>query len=151
MTNKAAILVEGAKEWAANYGDFSNGVEGAVLTAPLRVRAGWLANDADAVAEMFIENGSALFGDLQLMNREEIRKYMADAFAGGWKGSRLIEEPREIKLLTDSSAIIISDGGVARESDESLTTAATVRIVWIAVKRDGDWRIASYQTSPIKS
>ncbi|MDI1461459.1 SgcJ/EcaC family oxidoreductase [Catellatospora sp. KI3] len=147
MTNKAAMLVEGAKEWAANYGDFSNGSEGAVLTAPLRVRAAWGANDADAFADMFIDNGSALFGDRQLTSREEIRQYMAEAFAAGWKGTRLIEEPREIKLLTETSAVVIADGGVARDSEENFT----FRTVWVVVKRDGDWRIASYQTSPVKN
>lgn len=147
MTNKAAMLVKGAKEWAANYGDFPNGSEGAVLTAPLRVRAAWGANDADAFAEMFIDNGSALFGDRQLISRDEIRQYMAEAFAAGWKGTRLIEEPREIKMLTDSSAVVIADGGVARDAEENYT----FRTVWVVVKRDGDWRIASYQTSPVKS
>jgi len=50
-------------------------------------------------------------------------------------------------MLTDSSAVVIADGGVARDADENYT----FRTVWVVVKRDGDWRIASYQTSPVKS
>jgi uncharacterized protein (TIGR02246 family) len=146
----AASLVTGAKQWASNYGDFANGEEGFVLTAPLRVRAAWDANDADAFADMFIENGSLLAGDNQLVSREQIRSYMAEAFGGAYKGSRLTFQPLEIRLLTDSAAIAITQGGVIRDGEKSVADTNEVRAVWVAVKRDGDWRIASYQTSPVK-
>lgn len=151
MTKEAAALVAGAKQWAGYYGDYSNGPEGHVLTAQLRARAAWGDNDADAFANMFIENGSALFGDNQLKGREEIRSYMKEIFAGAAKGSRLSEEPREVKLLTDSAAIVVTDGGVVRDGEEGLDPANLIRTTWIAVRQDGDWRLASYQTCPIKS
>lgn len=50
MSTEGASLVAGAKQWASYYGDFPNGVEGAVLTAPLRCRAAWDANDAEGFA-----------------------------------------------------------------------------------------------------
>jgi hypothetical protein len=59
MSDDAATLVAQAKQWASQYGDYSNGEKGAAYTAPLRVRAAWEANDPDAFAEMFIENGSS--------------------------------------------------------------------------------------------
>jgi uncharacterized protein (TIGR02246 family) len=150
MTNEAAALVAGAKQWASYYGDFPNGEEGAVLTAPLRIRAAWAANDADAFADMFIENGSMLVGDRQLMNREEIRSYMADAFGGGYGGSRLSEEPREIRLLSDSVAVAITEGGIIRSGEETFAPKDEVRTMWVLVKHEGYWRVASHQTSPIK-
>ncbi|MEV4462385.1 SgcJ/EcaC family oxidoreductase [Micromonospora echinofusca] len=149
MSNDAAALVAGAKEWATLYGDYSNGEEGAVLTAPLRFRAAWAANDSGALADMFVENGSFLAGDRQLMNREEIRSYMAEAFAGGLKGSRMVTDVREIRMLTDSVAIAITDGGIIPDGQESLGDADRIRIMWVAVKQDGDWRLASYQSSPV--
>ncbi|MBI1757945.1 MAG: SgcJ/EcaC family oxidoreductase [Actinobacteria bacterium] len=150
MTREAASLVAGAKQWASYYGDYPNGEEGAVLTAPLRIRAAWAANDAEAFAHMFIENGSMLVGDRQLMNRDEIRSYMAEAFGGAYKGSRLTEEPREIRLLTGSVAVAIMEGGILRAGADSLAAADEVRAMWVVVRHEGDWRIASYQTSPIK-
>src|SRR5687767_7527222 len=48
MSSKAAELVTQAKKWATRYGSFTQGEEGSVLTAPLRVHAAWDANDADA-------------------------------------------------------------------------------------------------------
>ena len=150
MTERAASLVEGAKQWAKNYGDFPNGEEGAAFTAALRVRAAWDANDANAFADMFVENGSMLVGDRQLMNREEIRSYMASAFSGAYQGSRLTEKPVEIRLLTDSVALAVADGGIIPKGADSVEAADLVRGTWIIAKTDGDWRIVSRQTSPIK-
>lgn len=150
MTSKASSLVAGAKQWATYYGKYPNGTEGAVLTAELRARAAWTANDADAFADSFVENGSMLVGDRQLMNREEIRAYMAEAFAGGYKGSRLIEEPRDIRLLTDSVAVAITQGAVVRDGQTEPASADEVRTMWVIVKHDSEWLVASHQTSPIK-
>jgi len=150
MTTEAATLVAQSKQWASKYGGYSNGDKGAAYTAPLRVGAAWAANDADAFAEMFIENGSMLVGDLQLKNREEIRSYMADAFAGAYQGSRLTEEPVEIRMLTNSVALAVTEGGVLQPGDETLAPADVLRSVWIIVKQAGDWRVASHQASPIK-
>ncbi|MER7007239.1 SgcJ/EcaC family oxidoreductase [Dactylosporangium sp. NPDC000555] len=151
MTKEAAALVEGAKQWATYYGEYSNGPEGHALTAQLRARAAWAENNADAFADIFIDNGSALFGDTQLKGREEIRGYLVEAFAGPYKATRLFEEPREVRLLTDSSAIIVTDGGLVREGEETVDPANLVRAMWVAVRHDGDWRIVSYQSCPIRN
>jgi uncharacterized protein (TIGR02246 family) len=150
MTERAASLVEGAKQWATYYGGFPNGEEGAAFTAALRIRAAWDANDADAFADMFVEDGSMLVGDRQLMDRAEIRSYMAAAFSGGYRGSKLTEEPVEIRLLTDSVALAVTDGGIIPDGADSVAPADLVRGTWIIRKDGGDWRIVSRQTSPIK-
>ena len=151
MTSKASSLVAGAKQWASYYGDYANGDEGHVLTAILRIRAAWGSNDADAFADMFVDNGSMLVGDNQLMNREEIRAYMADAFSSYHQGTSLDEEPKEIKLLTDTSALAVTQGGVVAPGAAALADENEVRALWVLAKIDGDWRVVSHQTSPIKS
>lgn len=150
MTERAASLVQSAKQWATYYGGYPNGEEGAAFTAALRIRAAWDANDADAFADMFVEDGSMLVGDRQLMDREEIRSYMATAFGGAYQGSKLTEEPIEIRLLTDSVALAVTDGGIIPSGADSVAPADLVRGTWIIRKADGDWRIVSRQTSPIK-
>ncbi|MEV6926509.1 SgcJ/EcaC family oxidoreductase [Dactylosporangium sp. NPDC051485] len=151
MTEKASSLVAGAKQWASLYGDYPNGDEGAVLTAALRARAAWDANDADTFAGMFVDNGSMLIGDTQLMSSEEIRTYLAEAFAAGWKGTTMQEQPREIRLLTPSVAIAIMEGGVVQAGTGALDPGNAERAMWVLVKRDGDWRVVSRQTCPIKN
>lgn len=150
MSN-ASKLVAGAKQWASYYGDFPNGEEGAVLTVPLRVRGEWERNDADAIADVFTENGSMLVGDTQLKGREEIRSYLKEAFAGGWKGSKWIEEPTEIKKLTDDVGIAITTGGLLPAGQDELGPGDKVRAVYIVHRQDGEWKLVSHQTSPIKN
>lgn len=149
MTSKAASLVEGAKQWASYYGDYPNGDEGAAFTAVLRVRAAWDANDAHAFAGMFAQNGSMLVGDRQLMNSDEIACYMAEAFAGPYRGSRLAEEPIEVRLLTDSVALAVTEGGIIPAGQDSFALSDKVRGTWIIAATGDDWRIVSRQTSPV--
>ncbi|MEC3975174.1 SgcJ/EcaC family oxidoreductase [Amycolatopsis sp. H20-H5] len=150
MSGKASTLVAQAKQWATYYGDYPNGAEGAVLSVPLRIRGEWERNDADALAAIFTENGSMLVGDVQLHGREEIRAYLAEAFAGGYGGSRLTEETNEIRFLTDDVALAITQGGILRKGADELSPDEVVRAMYVIVKQEGEWKLASHQTSPIK-
>lgn len=150
MTEKAASLVNQAKEWATYYGAYPNGVEGAVLTVPLRARAAWEANDAEAFAELFTANGSELAGDNQLKGRDEIRAYMAEAFEGSYRDSRITEEPVEVRLISDDVAVAVTTGGVIRGGEDAPVPGNVYRAMWVLVREDGDWRLLAHQTSPLK-
>ncbi|MCX5199502.1 SgcJ/EcaC family oxidoreductase [Streptomyces sp. NBC_00249] len=150
MSSKAAALVSQAKQWAGNYGSYSNGEEGAAYTAPLRVRAAWESQDADAVADMFTENGSLLVGDEQLTSREQIREFLRKAFREEQRGTRIPEEPVEVRLLAPKVALAITHGGRVAEGAGTWTPEDEYRAMWVLVKQDGDWRVSSRQTSPVK-
>ncbi|MFE0028535.1 SgcJ/EcaC family oxidoreductase [Amycolatopsis sp. NPDC059021] len=149
MPGKASELVAGAKKWAANYGDFPNGEEGAVLTVPLRIRGAWERNDAELFAEVFADNGSMLVGDKQLKSREEVLEYMKEAFAGDYAGARLEETPVVIRKLSDTVAFAVTKGGVVLKGETGVAPEREVRATWVIVKEDGDWKLLSHQTSPI--
>jgi uncharacterized protein (TIGR02246 family) len=149
MATKASALVDGAKKWAKNYGAFPNGTEGAVLSVPLRVRGAWDRNDADAIADVFTENGSMLFGDEQLTSREAIRSYLTDIFAGSYRGSKVEDDPVDIQAITENVALVISEGGVVRSGESSLPAGRSNRTTWVVVRERGEWRLFSYQSSPI--
>src|ERR1044072_1764795 len=51
------------------------------VAAPERARGAWDANDADAFADLFVENGSILFDDDQLTDRDASRAHPHDAVA----------------------------------------------------------------------
>ncbi|WP_370944289.1 SgcJ/EcaC family oxidoreductase [Amycolatopsis sp. cg5] len=149
MPGKASELVAGAKKWAANYGDFPNGEEGAVLTVPLRIRGAWERNDADLFAEVFTDNGSMLVGDKQLQSREEVLEYMTEAFKGTYKGARLEETPVVIRKLSDTVAFAVTKGGILLDGETEIAPERQVRATWVIVKEDGDWKLLNHQTSPI--
>lgn len=149
IDNKAADLVHGAKQWASQYGDFAHGSEGAVLTAVLRCRAAWDSGDARAFTDMFIDDAWMLVGDQQLADRDAIHDYLSTAFAGALAGTRLVEAPLDIRLITPDVAIAVTEGGIVRAEHDSPDSSDLVRSTWVAVRRGGDWRIASHQTSPV--
>jgi uncharacterized protein (TIGR02246 family) len=151
MSAKASKLVAGAKEWASYYGDYTQGEEAAAFTVPLRARGMWDANDAEGLADIFVENGSFLVGDEQLTSQSQIRDYMKAAFAGGLGGTKLAQEPVEVRLLTADTALIITNGGIVPAGETELPAGASTRDVWITVKRDGVWHLFSLQTSPVGS
>jgi uncharacterized protein (TIGR02246 family) len=150
MATKASKLVAAAKEWAGHYGDYTQGEEAAAYTVALRVKGRWDANDADGIAEVFVDNGSLLAGDTQLVSRDEIRDYLKQAFTTYFAGTSLLIDPVEVKLLTPETAMVITNGGVVAAGESELESDQVVRGVWIAVKRDSVWHLVSYQTSPVK-
>lgn len=149
--SSASTLVAQAKKWATYYGGFTTGPEGAALSAPLRVRAAWENNDADAFADAFAENGSMLVGDEQLTDREQIRAFLATAFAGPYRGARLSEEPLEVRLLSPGVALVITQGGIVYAGETEVSPEREVRALWVLVHTDGDWKVLSHQTSPLRS
>jgi uncharacterized protein (TIGR02246 family) len=150
MTEKAASLVAQAKQWAGYYGEFANGEEGAVYTAPLRLRAAWDDGDAAAIAGLFTDNGSMLVGDEQLHGPEQIRGYLSESFTKQHKGTKFIDEPVQIKFLAPGVAFVVTRGGLVPEGQEGLGADDEVRATWVARKEAGNWKLVSYQTSPIK-
>jgi uncharacterized protein (TIGR02246 family) len=124
--------------------------EGAAYTAVLRVRAAWDAGDAEALAGMFTDDGSILVGEDQLCGRDEIRAYFTGAFAGPYAGTKLVDEPAEIRFLAPGVAFAITKGGVLAAGAKELSPESEDRATWILREQDGDWRLVSQQTSPIK-
>jgi uncharacterized protein (TIGR02246 family) len=127
----------------------NNGEKAAVLTGLQRAWAAWDDNDADAFADAFVENGSILFDDDQLTDRDAIRGYLRDAFAGKFRGTRVAHDPIEVKILTPDVAVVITEGGTVQQSETEVPAGAAVRATWVTIRRDGQWRLFSQQTSPI--
>lgn len=82
MTDRAAALVDQAKDWGGLCGGFITGDEGASLTVPLRAHVAW-EEDADAFADLFAEDGSMLVSDSQPRGREAVRVCSSSATASG--------------------------------------------------------------------
>jgi uncharacterized protein (TIGR02246 family) len=90
-----------------------------------------------------------LAGDNQLTSPAQIRSYLAEAFAGPLQGSRLLDKPIEIRMLTDDVALAVTEGGVAYAGETEPAADRLARSTWVVARRDGDWRLVSYQTSPV--
>jgi uncharacterized protein (TIGR02246 family) len=148
----ADILAEaGVADDPDYYGRFDSPAEKAVLTIPLRVQAAWGANDADAFAGIFTENGSELIGDDQLCGREEIRSYMTGGFAGFFKGSRVRGWALSLQFLSDDVALLVTGGGVIFAGEPDIASEHELRSTWVIVKEaEGRLWLLAHESSPIK-
>jgi uncharacterized protein (TIGR02246 family) len=149
MSQKADSLVAQAKEWASHYGQYSNGIEGAILSVPLRVRAALESGDASAFADIFVENGSMLVGDSQLNGREAIQAYMAEGFAGPYQKIRVIEDPVDVRLISSDAALAVTDGGILRDGETELDPSHVNRTMYVIVKQGPEWKLISHQSCPV--
>ncbi|MCX5199504.1 SgcJ/EcaC family oxidoreductase [Streptomyces sp. NBC_00249] len=133
----------------AYYGSFTSEREKEVLQVPLRLVSAWSRNDADGVADQFTEDGILILpGDVFKRGREEVRSFMAAAYAGPFKGTGVTGTPVDVRLVGDEVALVRTHGGILPPGESEIAPELAVRSTWLLVKRDGDWKLAGYQNSP---
>jgi uncharacterized protein (TIGR02246 family) len=133
----------------AYYGKFTSDREKEVLGVPLRLVGAWAVNDADGVANVFTDDGILILpGDVYKEGREEIRAFMAAAYAGPFKGSGVTGQPVDVRFVTDEVALLRTHGGILAPGETEIAPELAVRSTWVCVKRDGEWFLAGYQNSP---
>ncbi len=151
MTTTSAsspVVAEGAG-LDAYYGEFTSDQEKAVLCVPLRLVEAWSRNDPDDVAATFTEDGILILpGDVLKRGREEIRSFMAAAYAGPFKGTNVTGQPVDVRFATDDVALLRTHGGILAPGETAIDPALAVRSTWVCVKQDGVWYLAGYQNSP---
>jgi uncharacterized protein (TIGR02246 family) len=84
----------------------------AVLGVLEGVREAWEANDAEAFVADYLDDASVVQPGVYRKDRQEIQSSMAGAFAGPLKGSRVIDQPQDVRFLNEDTAIVISEGGI---------------------------------------
>jgi uncharacterized protein (TIGR02246 family) len=131
------------------YGEFVSDKEKEVLSVPLRMVAAWAKNDAAGIADVFAEDGILILpGDVLKRGRDEIRAFMAAAYAGPFKGTGVTGNPVDVRFPSDDVAVIRTHGGILAAGAAEIDEELAVRSTWVVVKRDGEWLLASYQNSP---
>lgn len=147
----ALLAAAGVEENTGYYRGFTGDDERAVLSVAMTIQAAWAANDADAFAAVFAENGSLLMRDEQLAGRERIRAFMAALFAGSHKGATVKGWPVEVQFLSDTAAMFVTEGGVVMPGEDTVSDANLIRAMWVVRKAGGRLELVSHQSSPIKS
>jgi uncharacterized protein (TIGR02246 family) len=133
----------------AYYGPFTSEKEKEVLSVPLRLVGAWAKNDVEAIVNVFTKDGVLILpGDVYKKGHDEIRPFLAAAFAGPFKGTGVTGKPADLRFAADDVAIIRTHGGVLAAGSQDIEPELAVRSGWTCVKRDGTWYLASYQNSP---
>jgi uncharacterized protein (TIGR02246 family) len=141
--------IAAAADLDAYYGAFTSEREKEALSVPLRLVAAWAHNDAEGVAEVFTEDGILILpGDVLKRGQDEIRSFMAAAYAGPFKGTGVTGAPVDVRFVGDDVAVLRTHGGILAAGETEIADELAVRSTWVCVKRDDEWRLASYQNSP---
>ena len=108
----------------------------------------WADGDADAFARLYTEDATVVMPGVFNQGRERIREHMATGFAGPLKGSRGVDEPRDIRVIDGHTAIVVSDAGVVPSGRDDVPEGRAVRATWVLSKHDGRWLVAAYANAP---
>ncbi|MGH3259686.1 MAG: SgcJ/EcaC family oxidoreductase [Streptosporangiaceae bacterium] len=122
----------------------------AVLDVIKGVYEAWEANDAEAFVADYLDDASVVQPGLYEKDRQEIQTTMAGAFAGPLKGSRVIDQPQDVRFLNDETAIVVSEDGIVFPGQDAVPGEAMVRATWVLAKREGQWYAAAYHNSPAR-
>ncbi|MEU6019836.1 SgcJ/EcaC family oxidoreductase [Micromonospora sp. NPDC048871] len=122
--------------------------QAAVAAVPGRVVQAWAANDADAFAEVFVQDGTMILPGHFRKGRDEIRAFMAQGFAGPYKGTRVTGQPFDVRFLGPDVALLLTAGGVLAPGETEVAAERAIRASWLLVRTPEGWRLAAYQNSP---
>ncbi|MEU1969579.1 SgcJ/EcaC family oxidoreductase [Micromonospora sediminicola] len=120
----------------------------AVAGLPQQIMKAWAEHSPSDFADVFAEDGSMILPGVFVLGRENIRGFMEQAFAGPYKGTRVIGTPFNVRFLAADMVLLLTEGGVLEPNQTELGQGRAVRASWLAVKRDGQWKLAAYQNSP---
>jgi uncharacterized protein (TIGR02246 family) len=131
------------------YGTFTSEREKEALSVMLRLVAAWAQHDADGVANRFTKDGILILpGDVLKKGRDEIQAFMAAAYAGPFKGTRVVGKAVDVRFVSDDVALLRSHGGILAPGQTEIAPAMAVRSTWVVVKSESEWKLAVYQNSP---
>lgn len=122
---------------------------GAIAALTQQVSTAWAKGDADTFADVFVEDGTMILAGCFCRGKDEIRDYMAKAFAGPYKGTQVTGTPLGIRALGPDVAILLSDGGIIAAGEDEVSEDSAIRASWTAARQDdGSWLLAAYQNTP---
>ncbi|MEO6702288.1 MAG: SgcJ/EcaC family oxidoreductase [Jatrophihabitantaceae bacterium] len=122
--------------------------QAAIAAVPARMVKAWAEHDADAFADLFVEDGSMMLPGRYAKGKDEIRAFMSAAFAGPYKGTQVTGTPIELRRLATGAVALITVGGVIPAGKKQLADSDAIRASWILVKRDGEWFLSVYHNCP---
>ncbi|MFF4603426.1 SgcJ/EcaC family oxidoreductase [Streptomyces sp. NPDC001339] len=123
----------------------------AVADVPQRMMAAWAAHDASALAGLFTEDGTMVLpGDIFKKGRGDIEEFMAQGYAGPFKGTSVFGTPLDVRFLGAGTAVLVTQGGVLAPGESTVAPEREIRATWVLTEQAGGWYIAAYHNSPVR-
>lgn len=124
------------------------GDEAQVRDLLARLMAGWNAGSGEGFAAPFAEDGEQVaFDGTRFRGRDEIASSHQQLFDRFLKGSRLVGRVTDVKFLTPGVAVAHAIGGTVMPGETDIDPERNSVQTLVAVKLDGEWRIAAFHNS----
>jgi uncharacterized protein (TIGR02246 family) len=106
---------------------------------------GWNQGSGDAFAAVFTEGGDLVgFDGTHLKGRQEIAPFHQQLFDKWLKGSRLVGQVKDVRLLHPDVALMHAVGGtVLRGKSEPVPERDSIQTL-VATRQDGEWRLVAF-------
>ena len=143
-TNNLDRTMPTREEAAAN----DSADEAAVRALYQQLMDGWNQGSGDAFAAVFTEDGDLIgFDGTHFKGRQEIAPFHQQLFDKWLKGSRLVGQVKDVRLLHPDIALMHAVGGtVMRGKSEPVPERDSIQTL-VATRQDGEWRLAAFQNT----
>jgi uncharacterized protein (TIGR02246 family) len=119
--------------------------EAAVRAVPDRIRDAWGAHDAAAFAAAYTSDATMILsGDRYFQGRPSILQAIKHSFAGDHKGTTLLQNIVNFRVIGPQTAVLITDGGVLAPGETVPAHERELRATWVIAKENGEWLVAAY-------
>jgi len=126
------------------------GVDPAIYEVPRRIVEAWAAQDAEAFAAVFTPDATMILpGDVNVQGREGVAGYMAGAYQGPLKGTRVSGNPIGLHFLSESVCVLITEGGVLQPGETETAPERLIRATWVLSRTGDEWLIGAYHNSNV--
>jgi uncharacterized protein (TIGR02246 family) len=126
----------------------SDGVEDAVRRLYREILEGWNADDAQAFAAPFADDGAVIgFDGSEIVGRTAIAEAMAAIFADHATGS-YVGIVRSVRLLGPGAALLRAISGVVPAGERDLKPELNAVQSLVAQRGDSGWRVVLYHNTP---
>src|SRR5918993_3433225 len=144
-TNNLDRTMPTRQEAAANH----SAEEAAVRALYQQLTAGWNQGSGDAFAAVFTEDGDLIgFDGTHFKGRQEIAPFHQRLFDKWLKGSRLVGEVKDVRLLSPDVALMHAVGGtVMRGKSEPVPERDSIQTLVATRQEGGAWRLAAFQNT----
>jgi uncharacterized protein (TIGR02246 family) len=113
-----------------------------------RMIAAWAVADAEAIAGLFVEDGTMILAGAYCDGRAAVQAYFAEAFQGEYQGTQVTGKPLASRFFSPDAGVLLTVGGVLEPGETEVSSKQAIRASWTVVRRDGEWRLAAYQNTP---
>jgi uncharacterized protein (TIGR02246 family) len=123
--------------------------EAAVRALYQQLMDGWNQGSGEAFAAVFTEDGDLVaFDGTHLKGRQEIAPFHQQLFDKWLKGSRLVGQVKDVRLLHPDVALMHAVGGtVMRGKSEPVPERDSIQTLVATRQEGGEWRLAAFQNT----